>query len=190
MKLWKKAAAAVLAAVMSFTLLTGCSDSAKITRDSEKEKQPTRWIQTYAKEFAEANGVSGFELKADDALVEATSAGAVFYVQASELIEDLPHNSDAWTEADKKKFEDGKALMAKADNAVQQKLAGRKYVTYRMTCNKNEFSESMIKTWCEAKEEDMKDDVIKKFEGNLPSGFGVVVEIKSGKVYTIVTIAA
>ena len=41
MKLWKKAAAAVLAAVMSLTLLTGCSGSAKITRDSEKEKQAT-----------------------------------------------------------------------------------------------------------------------------------------------------
>ena len=46
MKLWKKAAAAVLAAVMSLTLLTGCSGSAKITRDSEKEKQATGWIQT------------------------------------------------------------------------------------------------------------------------------------------------
>ncbi|MBS7082847.1 MAG: hypothetical protein KH061_05535 [Faecalibacterium prausnitzii] len=190
MKLWKKAAAAVLAAVMSLTLLTGCSGSAKITRDSEKEKQATGWIQTYAKEFAEANGVIGFELKADDALVEATSAGAVFYVQASELIKDLPKNPDAWTEADKKKVEDGKALIAKADNAVQQKLAGKKYVTYRMTCNENDFSESMIKTWFDAKKKDMKDDVIKKFDGKLPSGFGVVVEIKSGKVYTIVTIAA
>ena len=48
----------------------------------------------------------------------------------------------------------------------------------------------MIKTWFDAKKKDMKDDVIKKFEGKLPSGFGVVVEIKSGKVYTIVTIAA
>lgn len=190
MKLWKKAAAAVLAAVMSLTLLTGCSGGAKITRDSEKEKQATGWIQKYAKEFAEANHINGFELKADDALVEATSAGAVFYVQASELIKDLPNNPDAWTEADKKKVEDGKALIAKADNAIQQKLAGKKYVTYRMTCNENEFSESMIKTWFDAKKKDMKDDIIKKFEGKLPSGFGVVVEIKSGKVYTIVTIAA
>lgn len=190
MILWKKAAAAVLAAVMSLTLLTGCSGSAKITRDSKKEKQATGWIQTYAKEFAEENHVNGFELKADDALAEATSAGAVFYVQASELVEGIPNNPDAWTEADKKKVEDGKALMAKADNAIQQKLAGKKYVTYRMTCNENDFSENMIKTWFEAKKKDMKDDVIKKFEGKLPSGFGVVVEIKSGKVYTIVTIAA
>ena len=190
MKLWKKAAAAVLAAAMSLTLLTGCSGSAKITRDSEKEKQATGWIQTYATKFAEANGVSGFELKADDALAEATSAGAVFYVQASELVGGIPNNPDAWTEADKKKVEDGKALMAKADNAIQQKLAGKKYVTYRMICNENEFSESMIKTWFDAKKKDMKDDVIKKFDGKLPSGFGVVVEIKSGKVYTIVTIAA
>ena len=46
--------------------------------------------------------------------------------RASELIKDLPNNPDAWTEADKKKkVEDGKALMAKADNAVQQKLAGK-----------------------------------------------------------------
>lgn len=189
MKLWKKAAAAVLAAVMSLTLLTGCSGSAKITRDSDKEKQATGWIQTYAKEFAEENGASGFELKADDALVEATSAGAVFYVQASELVKDLPNNPDAWTEADKKKVEDGKALIAKADNAVQQKLAGKKYVTYRMTCNENEFGDGIIKTWFNAMKETVKKDVSDRLGGKLPSGFGVVVEIKSGRVYTIVTIA-
>ena len=137
-----------------------------------------------------SRGLGDVYKRQDDALAEATSAGAVFYVQASELIKDLPNNPDAWTEADKKKVEDGKALMAKADNAIQQKLAGKKYVTYRMTCNENDFSESMIKTWFDAKKKDMKDDVIKKFEGKLPSGFGVVVEIKSGKVYTIVTIAA
>lgn len=54
MKLWKKAAAAVLAAVMSLTLLTGCSGggggaSVTYTRDTEKEKQVTEWIQNYAK---------------------------------------------------------------------------------------------------------------------------------------------
>ena len=90
----------------------------------------------------------------------------------------------------RKKVEDGKALMAKADNAVQQKLAGKKYVTYRMTCNENDFSENMIKTWFDAMKETMKKDVKDRFGGKLPSGFGVVVEIKSGKVYTIVTIAA
>ena len=189
MKLWKKAAAAVLAAAMSLTLLTGCSGGAKITRDSEKEKQVTGLIQTYAKEFAGANGASEFELKADDALVEATSAGAVFYVQASELVKDLPNNPDAWTEADKKKVEDGKALIAKADNAVQQKLAGKKYVTYRMTCNENEFGDGIIKTWFNAMKETVKKDVSDRLGGKLPSGFGVVVEIKSGRVYTIVTIA-
>lgn len=57
MKLWKKAAAAVLAAVMSLTLLTGCSGggggaSVTYTRDTEKEKQVTEWIQNYAKSAA------------------------------------------------------------------------------------------------------------------------------------------
>lgn len=47
MKLWKKAAAAVLAAVMSLTLLTGCSGSGggasvTYTRDTEKEKLATQ----------------------------------------------------------------------------------------------------------------------------------------------------
>lgn len=86
MKLWKKAAAAVLAAVMSLTLLTGCSGGgggggdgslSDSVRDEKQEKQVTEWIQEYAKDAA------GVTLVKDEDAVKASDealSDAIRYV--------------------------------------------------------------------------------------------------------------
>ena len=84
MKLWKKAAAAVLAAVMSLTLLTGCSGggggaSVTYTRDTEKEKQVTEWIQNYAKSAA------GITLVEDADVVDASDKVVVDAINSVNL---------------------------------------------------------------------------------------------------------
>ena len=84
MKLWKKAAAAVLAAVMSLTLLTGCSGGgtgAAYTRDTEKEKLATQWTQKYVKELAESYGKTDYTLTVDETAVSASEAAMPYFLQ-------------------------------------------------------------------------------------------------------------
>lgn len=95
MKLWKKAAAAVLAAVMSLTLLTGCSGgggggaSVTYTRDTEKEKQVTEWIQNYAKSAA------GITLVEDADVVDASDKVVADAINAVNLNRTKPNSPEA-----------------------------------------------------------------------------------------------
>lgn len=94
MKLWKKAAAAVLAAVMSLTLLTGCSGggggaSVTYTRDTEKEKQVTEWIQNYAKSAA------GITLVEDADVVDASDKVVADAINSVNLNMTKPNSPEA-----------------------------------------------------------------------------------------------
>lgn len=177
MKLWKKAAAAVLAAVMSLTLLTGCSGggggaSVTYTRDTEKEKQVTEWIQNYAKSAA------GITLVEDADVVDATDKVVTDAINAVNLNRTKPNSPEAKQAQIEMSINVAKVLGPKKKAGTPMAAAFIAEVTPKGI--KNLLDEYGNQVW-----ESFKDAGIK------PSMIGVVVTSVNddGLVYVIVTVA-
>lgn len=178
MKLWKKAAAAVLAAVMSLTLLTGCSGgggggaSVTYTRDTEKEKQVTEWIQNYAKSAA------GITLVEDADVVDASDKVVADAINSVNLNMTKPNSPEAKQAQIKMSANVAKVLGPKKKAGMPMAAAFVAKVTPEGM--KNLLDEYGNQVW-----KSFKDAGIK------PSMIGVVVTSVNddGLVYVIVTIA-
>ena len=178
MKLWKKVAAAVLAAVMSLTLLTGCSGgggggaSVTYTRDTEKEKQVTEWIQNYAKSAA------GITLVEDADVVDASDKVVADAINSVNLNMTKPNSPEAKQAQIKMAANVAKVLGPKKKAGMPMAAAFVAKVTPEGM--KNLLDEYGKQVW-----KSFKDAGIK------PSMIGVVVTSVNddGLVYVIVTIA-
>lgn len=177
MKLWKKAAAAVLAAVMSLALLTGCSGggggaSVTYTRDTEKEKQVTEWIQNYAKSAA------GITLVEDADVVDASDKVVADAINAVNLNRTKPNSPEAKQAQIKMYANVANVLGPKKKAGMPMAAAFAAKVTPEGM--KNLLDEYGKQVW-----KSFKDAGIK------PSMIGVVVTSVNddGLVYVIVTIA-
>jgi len=179
MKLWKKAAAVALAAVMSLTLLTGCSGGGggdgsipDSIRDEEQEKQVTEWIQEYAKDAA------GITLVKDEDAVKASDEALSDAIKYVNLTVTSP-NSEAAKRAQAKMSTDVfKVLNPKGK-------AGMPLAASFVAKVSKEGIGDIFKTYGEYVWQSFKDAGIK------PSMIGVVVTTMNddGLVYVVVTIA-
>lgn len=176
MKLWKKAAAAVLAAVMSLTLLTGCSGggggaSVTYTRDTEKEKQVTEWIQNYAKSAA------GITLVEDADVVDATDKVVADAINAVNLNRTKPNSPEAKQAQIKMSANVAKVLGPKKAGMPMAAAFTAKVTPEGMKNLLDEYGNQVWKSFKDA--------------GIKPSMIGVVVTSVNddGWVYVIVTIA-
>ena len=194
MKLWKKAAAAVLAAVMSLTLLTGCSGSGggasvTYTRDTEKEKLATQWTQKYVKELAESYGKTDYTLTVDETAVSASEAAMPYFLQQEDYRSKHPANMGDWTEAEKSEYSQ---LLSSELNSAIKKLTNKnkKGLPAGFKVLVNEFSDKSIKAALDAR----KDNFIKLL-GQVGVGaqdvktLGVVATVRDGVVYMEITFA-
>ena len=194
MKLWKKAAAAVLAAVMSLTLLTGCSGSGggasvTYTRDTEKEKLATQWTQKYVKELAESYGKIDYTLTVDETAVSASEAAMPYFLQQEDYRSKHPANMGDWTEAEKSEYSQ---LLSSELNSAIKKLTNKnkKGLPAGFKVPVNEFSDKSIKVALDAR----KDNFIKLL-GQVGVGaqdvktLGVVATVRDGVVYMEITFA-
>lgn len=194
MKLWKKAAAAVLAAVMSLTLLTGCSGSGggasvTYTRDTEKEKLATQWTQKYVKELAESYGKTDYTLTVDETAVSASEAAMPYFLQQEDYRSKHPANMGDWTEAEKSEYSQ---LLSSELNSAIKKLTNKnkKGLPAGFKVPVNEFSDKSIKVALDAR----KDNFIKLL-GQVGVGaqdvktLGVVATVRDGVVYMEITFA-
>ena len=192
MKLWKKAAAAVLAAVMSLTLLTGCSGGgtgAAYTRDTEKEKLATQWTQKYVKELAESYGKTDYTLTVDETAVSASEAAMPYFLQQEDYRSKHPANMGDWTEAEKSEYSQ---LLSSELNSAIKKLTNKnkKGLPAGFKVPVNEFSDKSIKAALDAR----KDNFIKML-GQVGVGaqdvktLGVVATVRDGVVYMEITFA-
>lgn len=194
MKLWKKAAAAVLAAVMSLTLLTGCSGSGggasvTYTRDTEKKKLATQWTQKYVKELAESYGKTDYTLTVDETAVSASEAAMPYFLQQEDYRSKHPANMGDWTEAEKSEYSQ---LLSSELNSAIKKLTNKnkKGLPAGFKVPVNEFSDKSIKAALDAR----KDNFIKLL-GQVGVGaqdvktLGVVATVRDGVVYMEITFA-
>lgn len=192
MKLWKKAAAAVLAAVMSLTLLTGCSGGggggvgAAYVRDTEKEKLVTRWTQEYV---ADLYNSSDYLLTEDETAVSASEAAMSYLLQEADFRSKHPANMEDWTEAEKSEYSQ---LVSGEFNSAIKKLAekNKKGVPVRLKTAVSDFSEGGIKNQL-AQEKDRLMELLGEFDVQPQDvkTLGVVATIRDGVVYTEITFA-
>ena len=191
MKLWKKAAAAVMAAVMALTLLTGSGGGASVTytRDTEKEKLATQWTQKYVKELAESYGKTDYTLTVDETAVSASEAAMPYFLQQEDYRSKHPANMGDWTEAEKSEYSQ---LLSSELNSAIKKLTNKnkKGLPAGFKVPVNEFSDKSIKAALDAR----KDNFIKLL-GQVGVGaqdvktLGVVATVRDGVVYMEITFA-
>lgn len=179
MKLWKKAAVVALAAVMSLTMLTSCSGGGggdgsipDSVRDTEKEKQVTKWIQEYAKETA------GITLVEDADVVDASDEAKVDAIKYVRLTMTNPNSPEAAKAQIDMSVKVSKKLKPKGKVGIPMVAAFVATVTPEGM--NNLFDEYGNQVW-----QSFKDAGIE------PSMIGVVVlpVNNDGMVYVIVTIA-
>ena len=175
MKMLKKAAAVLLAAAMSLTMLTACGGgsgsgtAATLPRDKAKENQVTSWAQEYA---AGAN----LQLEKNDGVSDAAAAGLP---DAKKFMDIQYRDAEG----------DANAASASMSKAIRTALAnqGKQGIPMMMRCAEKDFTkENIVDVFRNA-----ANTMMAQFaEYNVqPKTVGTAVTVQDGKVYIVMVVA-
>lgn len=178
MKMLKKAAAVLLAAAMSLTMLTACgggsgsgSGSTGLVRDTAKEDQLISWAQ----EYAQANN-SDLKLEKSEGVSNAAAAG----LADAKLFLDIQT---------KQATGDANAAYASMMKACQASLSSQNKsgAVMPLMCAEKDFTkENVVKAF-----DALMPEVEAKFQANKiePKTVGAAVTVQNGNVYMVVIVA-